>query len=432
MSGRFVAAVDGVSTLGRLFLSASGGLGERFRAALTVPEGQRAAMAVLRLVKPHLTLKANLVACYEGEGTLLVTRAADVAEVLAREADFAVVYGPRMRALTGGRDFFLGMQDGETYRRDTAAMAAITDPDDLVEVLAMARHEAAAAVEAAAGPTGSGEIDLPPALSARIPALMVQRWFGVTGGLPVEQLIADATAMFHYLFSDLGAEARVTDAALAAAARVNAAIDASRATAGPDTLLARACARGAAGDPAFDAEGVRTQIIGILIGAIPTLSKAACHAIAELLRWPGALKGAERAARAGDEERVGDYLFEALRFAPVNPVIYRRAVADTRLGGTAVPKGRMVLAANLSAMHDGAVVDSPDQFRPGRPWEQYLLWGAGLHRCWGDRVNRAILPAMLLPLLARPGLRQVAPPDGEGTPFPRHYRLAFGMRGGAG
>lgn len=430
MTGRFVAAVDGVSALGRLFLAAEGGVRDRFRAALTVPEGQRAAMAVLRFARPHLTLKPNLVACYEGEGTLLVTRAADVAEVLAREADFAVVYGPRMRALTGGRDFFLGLQDGERYRRDTAAMAAIVDPDDLTAVLAMARREAAAAVEAAGGAEGAGAIDLPPALSARVPALMVERWFGVTGGLPLEQLIEDATAMFHYLFSDLGADPQVTEAALAAAARVDAAIEASRATAGPDTLLARACARGAAGDPAFDADGVRTQILGILIGAIPTLSKAACLAVEELLRRPGAIKGAERAARAGDEARVGDYLFEALRFSPVNPVIYRRAEADTRLGATAVPKGRMVLAANLSAMHDGAVVDAPDQFRPGRPWDQYLLWGAGVHRCWGDRVNRAILPAMLLPLLAKPGLRQLAPPDGEGTPFPRHYRLAFGQVGG--
>lgn len=430
MTGRFVAAVDGVSALGRLFLEASGGWRARVRAALTVPEGQRAAMAVLRWVKPHLTLKANLVACYEGEGTLLVTRAADVAEVLAREADFAVVYGPRMRALTGGRDFFLGLQDGPLYRRDTEAMAAIVNADDLDAVLVMARREAAAAVEAATGPEGGGVIDLPPVLSARIPALMVQQWFGVTGGLALEQLIADATALFHYLFSDLGAEPQVTEAAMAAAARVNAAIGASQATAGPETLLARACARGAEGDPAFDADGVRTQMIGLLIGAIPTLSKAACLAVEELLRRPGALKGAERAARAGDEARVGDYLFEALRFSPVNPVIYRRAVADTRLGGTTVPKGRMVLAANLSAMHDGAAVDEPDQFRPGRPWDQYLLWGAGVHRCWGDRVNRAILPAMLMPLLAKPGLRQLAPPDGAGTPFPRHYRLTWG--GGAG
>jgi cytochrome P450 len=418
VSGRIRQALDGVSRMGGLFLESKGGWKQRFQAALTQPDGQRAAMAVLRLARPHLTLARNLVACYEGEGTLLVTRAADYHEVLAREADFEVVYGARMRVLTGGRDFFLGLQDGEQYRRDTEAMAAIVRPDDLAGVLQLARTEARAAVA-----QGNGRIDLPPALSARIPALMVQRYFGVTGGLSLPQLIADATILFHFLFSDLGADPAITRGAMDAKDRVNAAIDASRATAGDETLLGRALKRGADGDPAFDADGVRTQILGLLIGAIPTLSKASVLAVEELLRRPGPLKGAERAALANEEERLGQYLFEALRFSPTNPVIYRRAARDVTLGTTAVPRGRMVLAANLSAMHDGAVVEDPDSFRPGRPWDVYQLWGTGLHRCWGDRINRTILPAMLLPLLAKPGLRAEAPP--EAAPFPRHYRLAW-------
>jgi cytochrome P450 len=85
----------------------------------------------------------------------------------------------------------------------------------------------------------------------------------------------------------------------------------------------------------------------------------------------------------------------------------------------------MVLAANLSTMFDEARVENGNQFRPDRPFETYILWGEGLHLCWGDRINKAILPAMLMPLLAKPGLRALAPPDGEGTPFPRHYRLAW-------
>jgi cytochrome P450 len=415
-----MAAIDGVSGLGAEFLRAKGGLKARFGAALASSAGQRHAMAVLRFARPRLTLKANLVKCYDGDGTLLLTRAEDFREVIAREADFEVVYGSRMRQLTGGRDFFLGLQDGELYRRDTAAMAAIVKPQDLDPVLAMARTEADAAVEQAVG-----RIDLPSALSARIPALMVRHYFGVTGGLTLDQLIADSTTMFWFLFSDLGADPGVTAAAMAAKDRVNAAIDASVATAGPETLLGRAAARGREGEAAFDADGLRTQMIGILIGAIPTLSKAACHAIDELLRRPEALAGAQAAARAGDEAKVGEYLFEALRFSPINPVIYRRAPRATRLAGLAIPAGRMVLAANLSAMHDEGVPDA-STFRPGRPWETYILWGEGLHRCWGDRINRAILPAMLTPLLARANLRAEAPPDGGGSPFPRHYRLGFG------
>ena len=413
---RFVAAIEGVGGLGAGFLAARGDFKARLRAVLGSPAGQRNAMAVLRLAKPRLPIKSNLVKCYAAERTLVLTHGADFRTVIARQADFEVVYGPRMRMLTGGRDFFLGMQDGPDYRRDTAAMRAIVRPGDMEPVLAMARREAAAALDGIA-------IDLPPRLSARIPAMMVQTYFGVQA--ETEQLIADATAMFHFLFSDLGDDPAVTAAAMAAKDRVNAAIDASAPTAGADTLLGRAVALGAAGDPAFDADGVRANIIGILIGAIPTLSKACCLAVEELLRRPVALAGAQAAARAGDEAAVAGHVWEALRFSPANPIVYRRAPADTMLGDMPIAAGTMVVAANLSAMFDDADVAEPARFVPTRPWAVYKLWGEGLHLCWGDSINKAMLPAMLLPLLAKPGLRQMAPPDGGGIPFPKHYRLEF-------
>lgn len=414
---RFMSAIDGVSGLGGGFLKASGGLKPRLAATLTSPAGQRDAMAVLRFAKPRLELSQNLVKCYEAERSLLLTRAADFHAVIERQADFQVVYGPRMRMLTGGRDFFLGLQDSPAYRRDTDAMRSIVKADDLKPVLEMARAEAAAALSGT-------EVDLPPMLSARIPALMVQGYFGVQ--METEQLIADATAMFHFLFSDLGADPQVTDAAMAAKDRVNAAIDASAPAAGPDTLLGRAVAAGKAGEPAFDADGIRANIIGILIGAIPTLSKASCLAADELLRRPAELAKARTLAQSGDEEGVAAYLWEALRFSPVNPLLYRRNPKPTRIGDTEVEANTMVLAANLSAMFDEAAVPEASRFIAPRPWQVYALWGEGLHLCWGDRINKAILPAMLTPLLAKPGLKALAAPDGEGTPFFRHYRLAWG------
>ena len=411
---RFMSAVDGVSGLGGGFLKAKGGLKARLAATLASPAGQRDAMAVLRFAKPRLELSQNLVKCYPADRTLLLTRAAEFHAVIERQAEFEVVYGSRMRMLTGGRDFFLGMQDGTAYRRDTDAMRSIVKADDLKPVMAMARAEAAAAL-------AGSEVDLPPTLSARIPALMVQQYFGVE--MDTEQLIADATAMFHFLFSDLEDDPAVTGAAMAAKDRVNAAIDASAATAGPETLLGRAVASGKAGTSAFDADGIRANIIGIVIGAIPTLSKASCLAVDELLRRPKELAKARVLAQAGDEDGVAAYLWEALRFSPVNPILYRRTSRPTHIGDTPVAANTMVLAANLSAMFDEADVPQAHKFIAPRPWQVYALWGEGLHLCWGDRINKAILPAMLTPLLAKPGLKALSAPDGEGTPFPRHYRL---------
>jgi len=122
---------------------------------------------------------------------------------------------------------------------------------------------------------------------------------------------------------------------------------------------------------------------------------------------------------------VAAILWEALRFAPANPVIYRRTPADVMLGDTRIEAGTMVVAANLSAMFDEAAVPQAGRFIAPRPWEVYTLWGEGLHLCWGDRINRALLPAMLMPLLAKANLRATGAPDGAGTPFPRHYPLLF-------
>jgi cytochrome P450 len=167
-----------------------------------------------------------------------------------------------------------------------------------------------------------------------------------------------------------------------------------------------------------------------VIGLVPTLSKAAVHALNQLLDRPEALAMAQAAARAGDDAKLAAVVFEALRFDPVNPIIYRRAVRDTEIArGTRralrVPKGSMVLAANLSSMFDPLAMESPDAFRADRPWGDYMLWGYGMHTCFGAQINHAVVPAMLKPLLAREGLRRAGPVDNAGTPFPRHFGVTF-------
>jgi cytochrome P450 len=127
-------------------------------------------------------------------------------------------------------------------------------------------------------------------------------------------------------------------------------------------------------------------------------------------------------------------VFEALRFDPVNPFIYRRAVRDTviaphGLHARKIPKETMVLAANLSAMFDPLVVEDPDAFRTDRPWDHYILWGQGMHTCFGAHINRAVIPALLKPLLARSGLHRAPGAAGRldtnETPFPVHLRVQY-------
>ena len=89
----------------------------------------------------------------------------------------------------------------------------------------------------------------------------------------------------------------------------------------------------------------------------------------------------------------------------------------------------MVMASNLSAMFDGAELQAANSFRTDRPWDAYMLWGYGMHTCFGDYLNRTTLPQVLKPLLKQKGLRRAPGAAGQidngGTPFPVHLHVAF-------
>jgi cytochrome P450 len=398
---------------------------------LTSSAGQSRAFAVLRAFWPNLRLSRRFITAYDNTGTAIVTRETDVREVLEREADFAVVYEPRMRRITDGENFFLGMQDSALYQRDTSNMRLAARREDVAQiVLPFAREEAARIIAAA-----DGTLDLPAALSNRVPVRLVARYFGLP--YPDEDAaIRQATRMFHYLFADLSADAALGEAALADAAEargwMDAAIAARKASGeAREDILGRCLAMQRAGLPGMSDLDIRNNLIGLFIGLVPTLNKAAVNATAQLLARPDALRGAQTAARAGDGARLAGFIWEALRFDPVNPMIYRRANRTTEIArGTrrrlVVPEGTMVLAANLSAMHDALAIEAPGEFRAGRPDHGYILWGTGMHTCFGAHINRAVLPAMLAPVLACEGLRAESAPDGQGTPFPAHFRLRWG------
>jgi cytochrome P450 len=189
-----------------------------------------------------------------------------------------------------------------------------------------------------------------------------------------------------------------------------------------------------AGLPGMDDLGIRNYLIGLLIGAVPTTSKAAVQALDQLLDRPDALAAAQHAARSDDDALLGRHIFEALRFNPVNPLIYRRATNDTVIArntfrALAIPKSTMVLAVNLSAMFDRLKLTDPGSFRIDRPWDDYILWGDGLHTCFGAYINMVLIPAILKPLLKQQGFRRAAGAAGqidmEGAPFPAHLKLQF-------
>ncbi|MDP9171074.1 MAG: cytochrome P450 [Acidobacteriota bacterium] len=152
-----------------------------------------------------------------------------------------------------------------------------------------------------------------------------------------------------------------------------------------------------------------------------------------MLKRPDQLEKAQQAARADDDALFAQYVFEALRFNPNNPGLFRITAEDYtlakgRLHATLIPKGTSLLAATQSAMFDDCRVDSPHEFQVGRPDYIYMHWGYGLHTCFGQYINAVQIPGILKALLKRQGLRRADGPDGQlqyDGPFPSKLVVEF-------
>lgn len=377
--------------------------------------------AILRWVKPIVVFQGNA----------LVTRFDDVQEVLARDWVFQVPYEKKMIAVTASNNFFLGMQNTPEYTRDVSNMRMAVRRTDIPERVAPFVERTSEAILAAA----HGHIDIVQELTRVVPTRLIGEYFGTPGW--DERAFTDAaTVMFQYLF--FPDDPAVEKAALAAAAQTRAYLDdaiaARKAQRGKqDDVLERCLAMQAAGLPGMSDLDIRNNLLGLLIGAIQTTSKATAMTLDYLLDRPELLAGAQRAARADDDAAMVQYVLEVLRLNPFGPGTQRvcaedYVVARGHLRATRIPKGSAVLAITQSAMRDWRRVQKPSEFRLDRPAYIYMHFGYGLHACFGHYINLAQIPRIVKSVLKREGLRR-APGDAgrmqSSGPFPVHLTVEF-------
>ena len=374
--------------------------------------------AILRRIQPILVQKDQV----------LVTRFRDVQEVLARDDVFDVPYAEKMRLITDGQNFFLGMPDSPRYAQDVSNMRIVVRRDDIPNVIAPLVARTAESIVANA----PGALDVVSGLSQLVPAQLVAEYFGTPGPSQAE-LIAWATTLFWFLFLDPNDDPELRAHALRASVALNASVDARIAErkAAPqavDDVLARCLRLQVSGTPGLSDLAIRNDLIGLIIGAIPTTASACALALDELLRRPEQLAGAQQAARGGEDAVLATFVFEALRFNPLSPAMYRRAnrnftLAKGQLRETELPAGATVLVATQSAMFDEQYVPAAHEFRLDRSARDALHFGYGLHTCFGQYINRVQIPGILKPLLQRQNLRRAAGAAGQ-------YRKAGPLAGG--
>ncbi|MCZ6860455.1 MAG: cytochrome P450 [Alphaproteobacteria bacterium] len=368
---------------------------------------------------------------------LIVTKYRDVMEVLHQDKIFSeLLYAPRMERISGA--FFLGMQNTPQYEREVSIMRFMASRFDLERIRDIVTRSANELVESV---KSARRIDVVSQLSRVVPVQFIGDYLGVPG--PDDRTMMKwMRALFWDLFANLQNDEDVIRAADEAGALLREYLkqliaDRKAALTGggavPDDVLTRLLQLQCAPTNSLDDDGIRRNLTGIMIGAVDTTNECVANILDVLLDRPDQLKEAHDAAAADADDKLSQYLFEALRFKPQHPFLYRICTDDYRLArGTErermVPQGSFVIAAVWSAMFDADILDNPDQFVPGRPNDNYLLFGAGRHACFGKYINRVQIPAICKSVLRLNDLRRAPGPEGhiqlEG-PFPDRFVLEF-------
>jgi cytochrome P450 len=379
--------------------------------------------ALLRTLKPVLVI----------HDIAIVTRYADVLAVLGDDDAFGVEpYGVKMRTLAG--EFILGLEDSLQYEREVSILRLAAPRSDIPALAGFVTQASEQLVAEAAERDGLLDVvDLAKQVSARLFA----RWFG-TPDADVQSLITWTMPMFDDIFFNVTDDTQIHAAAERAAGQLRPYLEGvlaerKRRGDGGEDVLGRLLAMQA--DPATelgDAQ-IATNLIGMVVGFIPTVATAVPFALDALLDRPDALAGARRAAGQDDDEAVRAHMWEAMRLAPFAAGVLRRTRTDALVAAgthhaTSIPAGTLTLAATQSAMLDGAAIDDPDDFRAGRPARDYLHVGAGLHHCFGRFANAMQIPLIAKALLRRPQLARAPGEDGrllrEG-PYPKSLIVAL-------
>ncbi len=192
-------------------------------------------------------------------------------------------------------------------------------------------------------------------------------------------------------------------------------VDARRGSDGADaiTLLANATI---AGRP-LEAGEILSLLTQLLVAGNETTTATLAFALLRLAKTPGLW-----ARLSADRALLPRFIEEVLRLDCPIQGQFRRAVADTRLGGIAIPAGSLLHLRFASANRDERVFGPDDDTvrLDGKPAAPHLAFGMGLHFCVGAALSRFELTIALEALLDRFAGVSLAAEQGA-LPFRTHF-----------
>ena len=370
------------------------GLGARLLESLSVYP-QRL-LRLLRWFTPALNLPFL--------GWSWVLRYNEVREVLSHDAEFPVPWRDKMKELTSQRNFVLGMARDQTYRDTYEQLAKAFPRDDVpAYVTPQARKETE---QILADKYDERPFDAIQEVIAAVPTRMCESYYGIPISQRETSLFAKANlAISRYLFVPDTSNADKNLAQSAAAfvsgkIRVAIGFERQESKSAADSPLTRLV------QMERDDERIHAQILGMVLGFIPTNVLAGGNILQTLLLEPSFMRACVRAARADNDDLLWRCLREALRFRHINLGPWRLCPNGYTLGAGGsrpikIPAGNKVLAIVQTAMFDPKCIDRPHSFDPDRPDEHYMVFGVGQHWCLGAYIAAAQLTQTFKVLLRK-------------------------------
>ena len=159
----------------------------------------------------------------------------------------------------------------------------------------------------------------------------------------------------------------------------------------------------------------------LLVAGNETTTNTLTAGILRLAREPALLHRLQE-----KPEQISSFVEETLRLETPVQGQFRRAMADTVLGGIPIAKGTLLHVRLASANRDEAIfgVDSSRLKLGERPLRPHLAFGLGLHFCLGAMLARLELKIAFLAIVKRFRAIELAEPGA-----PAHYHTHFYHRG---
>ncbi|MEM7037197.1 MAG: cytochrome P450 [Bacteroidota bacterium] len=386
----------------------------------------RKAFGIMRTIAPKITFGKNI----------YLFRDADVREILRRDKDFTLRQINEKKIVRRIGEFLLNMDDSPQYRLEVGVLRSIILPEDPERIRNFVRTHSRELAQKLAGKI---RFDMVQDFARIIPLRLTGDYMGFPGPDDATMLKWNRD-LFADIFLNLSDKPDIAAAGEESAAGLNAYMSdliAKRKQALehgarlPNDLLSRLLTKQQGQGPSLDDDGIRRNMAGVLMGGIEPTAKAVTNILDELFHRPDLLAEAREAAENDAIDIVSKIAFEAFRFRPNLPVILRWNESPQTIGGDGRKRRRLkgqkrIFAFINSAMFDGRAFPEPEAFSLDRPKADYLYFGAGLHKCYGNYINYIQIPEMLAALLRIPNLRPVPGRDGkivkDGT-FPDRWLL---------